>query len=116
MIETHFEEMEILNRWKNEAYVICEKGKTLFTGDITILPYTAHGTLLLDGTFIEVFELENFPLDCQDLTIRISTIDTTKDCIFQTPFEAKQVLTMQSEYSTLPEWKLHPPQFETSTV
>ena len=44
--------MEILNRWKNEAYVICicEKGKTFLAGDITILAYTAHGTLLLDGT------------------------------------------------------------------
>ena len=100
-IETHDGGLK-QSHW-NTDYTILEKGES--NGDnINPLPYLICGELWIDATFSEVFELENFPVDCQDLTITIQSGHYASICEYNVPFEGQDILTISSEYSTIPEW------------
>merc|ERR1740123_2582579 len=95
----------------NTDYTILSKGES--NGDnINPLPYLVVGELWIDATFSESFELENFPVDCQDLTVKIQSGHYTSICAFNVPFEGQDVLTICNEHSTIPEWKMWPPKME----
>lgn len=95
----------------NTDYIILRKGESNGL-EISPLPYIISGQYWIDATFSEVFELENFPVDCQDLTIKIQSQQYTQICVFDTPFQGQNMLTMSQEYSTIPEWMIHEPKFE----
>lgn len=73
------------------------------------------GEYWIDGTFSEVFELDHFPLDCQDLTVRMALQQYTAICSLGTPFRGEDVLTVSGEYAAISEWKMHAPKLEMVT-
>ena len=98
------------SHWNTE-YIILRKGESNGL-NISPLPFLITGTYWIDATFSEVFEFENFPIDCQDLTIKIQSQQYKQICVFDTPFQGQNILTISNEYSTIPEWKIHEPKFE----
>eukprot|EP01084_Bolivina_argentea_P204841 349874_1 len=99
-----------LTHWSTE-YTILKKGESN-SGTINTLPYLITGIYWIDATFSEVFELEHFPVDCQDLTIKIQLQQFVTICEFTTPFQGSDVLTLCAEYATISEWNVHSPKLE----
>lgn len=65
--------------------------------------------MAMRGTFAEPFELENFPVDCQDLRIIIMSTATSNKQVIVPHFRRDTFVTIDQEFTGLPEWKRHPP-------
>jgi len=71
--------------------------------------YMIAARMAIRGTFAEPFELENFPVDCHDLRVVISSTATTRKQVIVPHFRRDMFVTIDQEYTGLPEWKRHPP-------
>mmetsp|Transcript_42271 Transcript_42271/g.99263 ORF Transcript_42271/g.99263 Transcript_42271/m.99263 type:complete len:457 (+) Transcript_42271:111-1481(+) len=58
--------------------------------------------------FGECYELQNFPFDCQDLSLVLISLDRTK-AILRPRFKRKDFAVINTENFTIAEWELHPP-------
>jgi len=59
-------------------------------------------------SFAENYELNNFPFDCQDLTIAIQSSDASKAKL-RPRFKRKDFASMETSGHNLHDWAIHPP-------
>lgn len=64
--------------------------------------------LRIRAIFSEVYELQNFPFDCQDLTFHLESHDASK-CLLKPRFKRSDFASIDLEHFTLAEWELFPP-------
>lgn len=63
----------------------------------------------ISGTFLENFELEDFPFDVQDLQLHIIFRESEEICkIFPNPGK-DEFVKVESIFGSLTEWTIHPP-------
>merc|ERR1712224_654908 len=66
------------------------------------------GYVRVRAIFCEVYKLQNFPFDCQDLTFVIESPDASK-ALLQPRFKRDDFASIDLEHFTLAEWELFPP-------
>lgn len=71
--------------------------------------YMIAARMAIRGTFAEPFELQNFPVDCQDLRIVITSTATSIRQVIVPHFRRNTFVTIQQDLTGLPEWTTHPP-------
>jgi len=95
------------------TYTLLTAGENDTRGAMVKLPngwkYMIAGRMAIRGTFAEPFELKNFPVDCQDLRVVISSTATTHKQVIVPHFRRDPFVTIDQEYTGLPEWTRHPP-------
>jgi len=94
-------------------YTLLTNGKPDTRGATVSLPnewkYMIAARMAMRGTFAEPFELENFPVDCQDLRIIIASTATSIKQVIVPHFRRDIFVTIDQEFTGLPEWTPHPP-------
>lgn len=94
-------------------YTLLTDGEVDTRGAMVSLPnkwkYMIAARMAMRGTFAEPFELENFPVDCQDLRIIIMSTATSNKQVIVPHFRRDTFVTIDQEFTGLPEWKRHPP-------
>lgn len=63
--------------------------------------YMIAGRLAVRETFAEPFEVQNFPVDCQDLRIVISSTATTKKQVLIPHYRRNTFVTVETEFTGL---------------
>lgn len=106
-------QMELKHYLDGSLYTLLTDGEKDSRGAMTSLPnglkYLIAARLAMRATFAEPFELENFPLDCQDLRITIVSTATCEQQKLIPHFRRNAFVTIEKEYTDLPAWNMHEP-------
>lgn len=87
--------------------------------DVSEVTVTKLGSMILgqcsqklQGTFFEVMELENFPFDCQDFTLRMVFPESSEELEMHTAIDKAECVQMVQDQMLLPEYRFSDPILE----